>query len=94
MPSILAEKCCNLNQIIITDKFDDNQKLFAMVNKTIELNKSNKCILKHLDWTKFDLDCLTNLPKIDFIIGSDIFFSGKLFEGIYSINKLDLINQH
>lgn len=69
-----------------------------MVQKTLELNNCS-AILKNLNWTQFDLDTLKQLPKIDFIIGSDIFFSSKLFEGKscsvikYSILILRLIWQ-
>ena len=60
-----------------------------MLKRTLEANECS-IDLKNLSWTKFNTKFLSQLPKIDFIIGSDIFFSGKLFEGFFdfiTINK-------
>lgn len=81
LPSIIASKYCQLNEVLLSDKFDENSRLLEMVTKSTEHNKcSIRCL--NLNWSQLDVENLQKLPKIDFIIGSDVFFSSKLFEGI------------
>ena len=46
----------------------------------MELNKlntpQNKITIQNLDWTQIDFFELEKLPKLSFIIGSDVFFTG------------------
>ncbi len=40
-------------------------------------NNRNRIRIQHLNWIEFKYELLESLPKIDFIIGSDVFFDGK-----------------
>ena len=95
LPSIVARKCANLNEIIMTDLFENTPKLFELAKYTLGLNEieyyqashsleqlsfgnnRNRIRIQHLNWIEFKYELLESLPKIDFIIGSDVFFDGK-----------------
>ncbi|CAF0703890.1 unnamed protein product [Brachionus calyciflorus] len=93
LPAIIARKFCNLNRVIITDHLEQNSKLFDLIKKTLNLNKidllnrlddenSNGICLEHFDWSDLDQNFFKKLPKIDFVIGSDVFFDSAMFEDL------------
>ncbi len=80
MPSLFLLKYCNLNQVILTDKLNSNPRLTKLIDEALKLNgisQDNRFNVKNLNWTNFDTDELDQLPKLDFLIGSDVFFDGK-----------------
>lgn len=79
---------CNFKKIIVTDNLKENSNLFDLISYTFNINElkviqgldkkdSDDVIIQHLDWTHLDGQILENMPKIDFIIGSDVFFDSK-----------------
>jgi hypothetical protein len=72
----------------VTDKYKENLRLYDLVKKAMSLNQIDienestksmqpaKIQIENLDWTDFDVSFLSNLPKIDYLIGADVFFSG------------------
>ena len=52
-----------------------------LIEYAMELNKINtpqsKITMQNLDWTHIEFSDLEKLPKLSFILGSDVFFSGK-----------------
>jgi len=69
-----------LNQVILTDKLNSNPRLTKLIDEALKLNgisQDNRFNVKNLNWTNFDTDELDQLPKLDFLIGSDVFFDGK-----------------
>ena len=88
LPSILARKLGNLNKVYISDDFENYQRLKTIIEKSLEINNvsfnediaSSKNIdLINIDWSNLDLSLMDKLPKIDFLIGSDVFFDEKSF---------------
>ena len=62
-------------------------KLFNLIQYSFELNKieidSDRVEIKDLDWTRLDTEFLNEFSKVDFLIGSDVFFSGKCMDSFY-----------
>ena len=85
LPSVVLSKYCNVNKIIISDDLKDNTKLLNLIKHNLKLNNliedDQKIGIKHFAWSIFDQDFLSKLPKINFVVGSDVFFDSKLFEG-------------
>lgn len=89
MPSIIARKICNFKKVIVTDNLKENSNLFDLIKYSFGLNEIeisqgldniefNNCIvIQHFDWSNLDSKILNKMPKIDFIIGSDVFFDSK-----------------
>ncbi len=87
IPSIILNKYCNSNQIIITDDFKVNKKLLTLIENTLKLNEiqpNSNIKIEHLSWSSFNRDFMNKLPKINYLFGSDVFFDTKLYEGIKS----------
>ena len=107
LPSIVARKYCNLDQIIITDTFDENDRLRPLIEKSLDLNglassensatnikSSGVVTIQSFDWCNFDSRLVHSLPRIDFLIGSDVFFDSKcnnFFNKIFRIFLFFLI---
>lgn len=79
---------CNFKKIIISDNLKENSNLYDLINYTFGLNgfkvvkgldknDSNEVVIENLDWAHLNEKILENMPKIDFIIGSDVFFDSK-----------------
>ncbi len=92
LPSVVARKLTNINKIILTDNLsNENQKLEDLIKFTLlkndisftdalkNLNEQN-VLIQRLDWTCYDLELIEAWPKIDLIIGSDVFFDSKCKE--------------
>jgi hypothetical protein len=87
LPSVVARKCCNLNRVIITDNLKSNQKLKPLILKTLELNNIKVCdenddaknsiSIWDLNWNDLNPSVIQDLPKIDYLLGSDVFFDSK-----------------
>ena len=77
LPSVVARKFTNLNRVIATDNLIDNPKLSDLIKFTLDANETLDIQLLDLNWSNFDLDLIKSLPRIDFLIGSDVFFDSK-----------------
>ena len=60
--------------------------LEGLIEHSLTLNKCSENNVKvlHLAWGDFDENFVQNLPKIDYLIGSDVFFDSKC-----TLNKLN-----
>lgn len=93
LPSIVVRKFCNLCQIIITDNFLENKQLNSLIEKSLALNsieyiertndqrinqqQENVISIQNFDWSNLEVRFLTEIPKINIIIGSDVFFESE-----------------
>lgn len=96
----MARKLGNLSNIYVTDNLDANPELAELIARSMRLNSipTNLSIQNHnhstndkqiyilnLKWAWFDENVFKNMHKIDYLIGSDVFFDSKCKYIIYFI---------
>jgi hypothetical protein len=77
LAGIVAHKC-NADMVLLTDKRHINDEFQSMINFNLALNacrgSSEAIRFMDLNWGVLEQGLCTNIPKIDFVVGADVFF--------------------
>lgn len=79
LPSIVARIYCQLGQVTASDDLISNPVIADLIDQSLGANRLDKSRveIRHLRWSQFERESYSSLPKIDFLIGSDVFFDPK-----------------
>jgi Lysine methyltransferase len=76
LPGVLASKFAK--HVYLTDNLAKTKRLKSLLEFTLKQNGCGENVrLLHYSWGQFDEEFFQDLPKIDYLIGSDVFFDSK-----------------